>query len=32
MKINEKWKLSEMSKKNQQLFMDIQLDYLNERS
>jgi hypothetical protein len=32
MKINEKWKLSEMSKKTQQLFKDIQIDYLNERS
>ena len=32
MKINEKWKLSEMSKKTQQLLKDIQIDYLNERS
>ena len=32
MKINEKWKLSEISKKTQKLFKDIQIDYLNERS
>lgn len=31
-KINEKWKVSEMSKKTELLFNELQIDYLNERS